>query len=130
MTLVKSVLGDRDWHEVELIGGVPPEQVMSRAWCGVTVDSSVAVECATHDIPFFLCGWLDYSGDGYLEQFARFGVAEVLESPENIQLIPQMVSDYRPDPGRRQRIWREADPSQLDAILFTKRQERVKQCAC
>jgi len=128
--LLNSILGDADQHSVEVIGGVPPEQVMSRAWCGVTINSSVAVECAMHDIPFFLCGWLDFTGDGYLEQFARYGVADVLQSPEDIHRIPQMVADYRPDPVRRQRIWQAADPNQLDAILFATRQTRVKQCAC
>jgi hypothetical protein len=128
--LLKSVLADADQHKVEVIGGVPPEQVMSRAWCGVTINSSVAVECAMHDIPFFLCGWLDFTADGYLEQFARYGVAEVLQSPEDIHRIPQMVADYRADPVRRQKIWQAADPNQLDAILFATRQVRVKQCAC
>jgi hypothetical protein len=128
--LLNSVLADADQQKVEVIGGVPPEQVMSRVWCGVTINSSVAVECAMRDIPFFLCGWLDFTGDGYLEQFARYGVAEVLQSPEDIHRIPQMVADYRPDPVRQQRIWQAADPNQLDAILFATRQTRVKQCAC
>lgn len=128
--LVNSVLGDTDRREVEVIGGVAPERVMSRAWCGLTIDSSVAVECAMHGIPFFLCGWLNFTADGYLEQFARFGVAEVLQSSEEIDRIPQMVADYRPDPVRRQRIWQAVDPKQLDALLFAERQARVKQCAC
>jgi hypothetical protein len=83
-----------------------------------------------HDIPFFLCGWLHFTADGYLEQFARYGVAEVLQSPEDIDRIPQMVADYRPDPARRQRIWQAVSPKRLDALLFAERQARVKQCAC
>ena len=128
--LVKSALNHSECESVEIVAGVPPEQVMSRAWCGLTVDSSVAVECAVNDIPFFLCGWLDFTGDGYLEQFARFGVANVLPSPDHIELIPRMVSDFRPDPARRERIWREADPRQLDAIMFGTRRARLKQCVC
>jgi hypothetical protein len=129
-TLVNSVLATTDRHEVEVIGGEAPERVMSRAWCGLTIDSSVAVECAMHDIPFFLCGWLHFTADGYLEQFARYGVAEVLQSPEDIDRIPQMVADYRPDPARRQKIWQAVSPKRLDALLFAERQARVKQCAC
>jgi hypothetical protein len=128
--LVNAALVDTDRNEVEVIGGVAPEQVMSRAWCGVTIDSSVAVECAMHDIPFFLCGWLDFTADGYVQQFARYGVAEVLRSAEDIHHIPQIVADYRPDPGRRQRIRQAAEPNQLDALLFATPQARVKQCAC
>lgn len=128
--LVNSALASVGSNEVEIVDGAPPEQVMSRAWCGVTVDSSVAVECAVNDIPFFLCGWLDFTGDGYLEQFARFGVARVLNSAEDIERIPQMVSDFRPDPAKVQRIWREADTSQLDEIVFGTRQARLNPCVC
>ena len=127
--LVNSALADFG-KEVEIVDGVPPERVMSRAWCGVTVDSSVAVECAVNDIPFFLCGWLDFTGDGYLEQFARFGVAQVLNSADDIERIPQMVSDFRPDPAKLQQIWREADPSQLDEIMFGTRPARLNPCVC
>ena len=116
--------------EVEIVDGAPPEQVMSRAWCGVTVDSSVAVECAVNDIPFFLCGWLDFTGDGYLKQFARFGIAQVLNSADDIERIPQMISDFRPDPAKLQRIWHEADASQLDEIVFATRRARLNPCVC
>lgn len=128
--LVNAALTDVDHRDTEVVGGVPPEQVIKRAWCGVTVDSSVAVECTVNEIPFFLCGWLDLTGDGYLEQFARFGVAEVLRSPDELVRIPQMIAGFRPDPAKLQRIWREADPSQLYEIMFSNRQARLNPCAC
>jgi hypothetical protein len=118
--LVNSILPDVGHDHAEIVGGVPPEAVMSRTWCGVTVDSSVAVECALRKIPFFLCGWLDFMGVGYLQQFDRFGVARVLTTPESIEQIPEMVAGYRP-PGT-DRIWHEADPTQLDEIMFGTRQ--------
>lgn len=128
--LVDAALSDFRGNEVEIVAGVPPMQVIARAWCGVTVDSSVAVECAVNNIPFFLCGWLDFTGDGYLEQFARFDVAQVLRSPEDIKHIPQLVSNFRPDPARVRRIWREADPRELDQIMFGARQPRLNPCVC
>ena len=128
--LVNSALASVGSKEVEIVDGAPPEQVMSRAWCGVTVDSSVAVECAVNDIPFFLCGWLDFTGDGYLKQFARFGIAQVLNSADDIERIPQMISDFRPDPAKLQRIWHEADASQLDEIVFATRRARLNPCVC
>jgi hypothetical protein len=119
--LVTLILSKIECDQVEIVSGVPPEEVMSRTWCGVTVDSSVAVECALRKIPFFLCGWLDFMGWGYLQQFERFGVGRVLNTPECIEQIPEMVAAYRSVPST-ERIWHEADPTQLDEIMFGTRQ--------
>jgi hypothetical protein len=117
--------------EFEIISGVPPEAIMIRAWCGVTVDSSVAVECALREIPFFLCGWLDFMGLGYLRQFARYGVAQVLETPDSLDRIPELVADYHSDPARLDRLWHPADPARLEELLFAGRQlNSPHPCAC
>jgi hypothetical protein len=123
--LVTSILPRDVIGQVEIVAGTSAEEVMSRAWCGVTVDSSVAVEGALKGIPFFLCGWLDFGGMGYLQQFARFGVGRVLDTPEKIVRIPEMVADYRFDASAMARLWREADPAQLDEIMFTTRRAHV-----
>ncbi|HXJ90004.1 MAG TPA: hypothetical protein VMS18_24545 [Candidatus Binatia bacterium] len=128
--LVRSILAGRDLDDVEILDRVPAEQIFSRAWCGVTVDSSVAVEGALVDIPFFLCGWLDFTGDGYLEQFVRFGVAQVLHTSADVERIPQMVSDFRPEPAKLQQVWREADSSQLDELMFGVPDVRCHPCVC
>jgi hypothetical protein len=122
--LVNSILPNVGHNQVEIVSGVPPEEVMSRAWCGVTVDSSVAVECALRKIPFFLCGWLDFMGFGYLQQFERFGVGRVLNTPESLEEIPEMVAGYRSVPSM-ERIWHQANPAQLEEIMFGTRQLRV-----
>jgi len=127
--LVTSILPKSVRGLVDVVGGMPPEEVMARAWCGITVDSSVAVECALRKIPFFLCGWLDFGSMGYLQQFARFGVGRVLNTPEEIEQIPRMVADYRPDPAALGRLWHGADPARLDEILFGTRQVRLDPCA-
>jgi hypothetical protein len=119
--LVLSILPNAGEDQVEIVSGVPPEEVMSRTWCGVTVDSSVAVECTLRKIPFFLCGWLDFMGLGYLQQFERFGVGRVLNTPDSIEQIPEMVAGYGSVPST-ERIWHEADPAQLDEIMFGVRQ--------
>ena len=128
--VVKLALPASKVDEVEILEGVEAQSVIARAWCGVTVDSSVAVECALSHVPFFLCGWLDLTGIGYLEQFARYKVAHVLRTPEEIERIPALVADYRPDPDILQRLWREADPNQLEEVMFGARQARLKPCAC
>jgi hypothetical protein len=119
--LVISILPNALENQVEIVTGVPPEEVMSRTWCGVTVDSSVAVECALRKIPFFLCGWLDFMGLGYLQQFERFGVGRVLTTPDSIEQIPELVDGYGSAPAT-ERLWHEADPARLDEIMFGIRQ--------
>lgn len=117
-TLVASVLLRQAAAKVEIVSRVPVEDVMSRAWCGIAIDSSVAVECALRGIPFFLCGWLDFTGVGYLRHFARFGVAQVLGAPEQIAQIPAMADTQRISPETLRRVWHEADPVELENLLF------------
>lgn len=128
--LVNSFLPENLRDILEIVDGTPPEAVMARAWCGITVDSSVAVECALRNIPFFLCGWLDFTGMGYLQQYARFGVARVLSSPEQISRIPEMTNEYRSNPSVAERLWQEADPTELDEMIFGPRPTHVNRCAC
>lgn len=116
--LVRSVLPKHDVDQVEIASLVPVEEIIARTWCGVSIDSSVAVECTLAGVPFFLCGWLDFTGVGYLQQFGRFGAGRVLDSPESIDEIPEMVAGYEIDPAVLQRLWQEADPDKLDRIMF------------
>src|SRR5262249_51456720 len=115
---------------VEIVDGQPPEQVMSLAWCGVTVDSSVAVECALRKIPFFVCGWLDFTGMEYLRQYAQAGAARGLSSPNEIMKIPEMVPEHPDDELVPNRLWQPANSSQLDEILFGAKQASLDRCAC
>lgn len=118
MALVASILPKEALDQVEVVSQVPVEEIIARTWCGISVDSSVAVECSLKGIPFFLCGWLDFAGVGYLRQFARYGAGRILNTPESIEQIPEMVAEYRTNPAALQRLWREADPAKLDDTLF------------
>jgi hypothetical protein len=115
--LTSSILSRQVAKQVEFVGGGPPDQLLSRTWCGVTVDSSIAVECAIAGIPFFLCGWLDFSGMGYLEQFARFKVATVLDSPAEIERIPELVAKEVFDPKTSERLYGDTSPEMIEDIF-------------
>jgi hypothetical protein len=128
--LLDSILPQAKLNEVEIVQGRSAEQVLANAWCGITVDSSVAVEGARRNIPFFLCGWLDFAGLGYLDQFARYGVAQVLNSPEELEQIPEKVADYQPDATNLNRLWQQADPGRVDEIMFGSRQARSHSSVC
>ena len=98
---------------------------MTRAWCGVGLDSSVAVECTLRGVPYFLCGWLDFNGLGYMQQFARFGAGVMLETPDEILSIPQRPTisqemEFRQDSAsaKIRRIWQPVNHARLDQIMF------------
>jgi hypothetical protein len=128
--LLRSVLSTEELERVGVCVAPAPE-VLRRTFLGIGLDSSVAVECAQRGIPYFLCGWLDFSGFGYLRQFARFGVGTVLETPSEILSIPRRVSEFKPDRSTVQRLWQPADDLRLDQLLFgTSGVLTANKCAC
>ncbi len=73
-------------------------------------------ECATRGIPCFLCGWLEYSHYGYIEQFEKFGVGKVLRSPEEIAEIPQLIKHYR-QPSVAGNVWQPITSARLQDLF-------------
>ena len=82
-------------HErhIEVLAGPPSGQLWNNTRFALTVQSSTAVECHASGIPVFLCAWLRDSWAGYLQQYSRFGVGHVLESPEQISKIPELLEN-------------------------------------
>jgi hypothetical protein len=115
---VNSILPAAERHLVEIVSRIPASALMAGAWCGIGVDSSVAVECVLNGVPYFLCGWLDCSGFGYVSQLARFGAGNLLRSPAEIEHILVMISNYRADPAIQQRLCQPASSERLDEIIF------------
>ena len=63
---------------VRVVAG-PLGDLLNDTWFGVTILSTVAVDCATQAIPCFLCSWLEFWPYGYIDQFTRFGVGIKLD---------------------------------------------------
>jgi len=97
-------------------GSITPE-LLAKTWAGVTVLSSVAMECAVHGIPCFLCKWLEYWPYGYVDQFIRFGVGIGLNNPEEIAKIPQYVQEFAPSAEVRQNCWHPVEKQRWREIL-------------
>jgi len=57
----------------------------------LTGQSTVAVECTARNIPVFLCAWLRDSYTGYVQQYARFGIGQILDSAEQFADIPGLL---------------------------------------
>ena len=74
-------------------------------------------------VPYFLCGWLDFNGLGYMQQFARFGAGMMLETPDEILSIPQRFTgpqkmEFERSDAKLQRLWHPANDARLDEIMF------------
>ena len=78
-------------HLLHIADGPLNEPLLQRAWFGITITSSTAVDCALSEVPMFLCQWLDFSCNEYAEQFIRFGAARGLRSELQIAEIPHIL---------------------------------------
>jgi hypothetical protein len=61
----------------------------------MTVESTIALDCAIRQIPIFLCSWLQHVYGGYVQQYAKFGVGHILNSPDEIKNIPQLLAVWK-----------------------------------
>ena len=77
---------------IEVLSGPPSDELWSNTRFALTAQSSIALGCTARGIPVFLCAWLRDSYSGYVRQYARFGVGQVLESSEQIASIPTLLT--------------------------------------
>ncbi len=101
---------------IKVVEGPLTSELLERAWCGLTVTSSAAVDCALSGIPCFLCSWFDVSWFEYSRQFVRFAVARQLDSPHKILEIPRLLERFEPT-ATRQSLATPISSEQLEAIL-------------
>jgi hypothetical protein len=96
-----------------VVSGPLTEDLLAQAWFGITILSTVAMECAVRGIPCFLCKWLDFSPYGYVEQFIRFGVGIGLDGPGEIARIPEYLKKNPASAEVRKNCWQPAAPERL-----------------
>lgn len=103
-------------RNVETISGPLNDDLWPKIRFALTVQSSTALECAARRIPVFLCAWLRDSYSGYVEQFERFAVGSILESPEQIGKIPHLLKRqaWNSPPGAESRP---IDSELLESLL-------------
>jgi hypothetical protein len=88
--MLRRLLPNRE-RQVEVLAGPVSEQLWINTKLALTVQSSTALECTARGIPVFLCAWLRDPYSGYVQQYTRFGVGQVLESSEQIARIPDLL---------------------------------------
>jgi hypothetical protein len=115
--LVRETLNSTQQRVVRVVGGPLQQGLLDQAWCGVTVMSTVVIECALQQIPCFLCAWLESWPYGYCDQFARFEVGIRLREPAEIQKIPAILQGYHASSAIRQNCWTPIPSQRLQALL-------------
>ena len=115
--LVEELLTPEQRPWVELREGSLTPDLLDRAWFTLTVESSVAVESALQGVPCFLCEWFDCSWYEYGTQFAKFSVAQTLNSPENILDIPRLIEGSQLSPTVKERLVQYISPQNLSLLL-------------
>lgn len=126
--VLRSVLSQPQMSVVKITSEPSLGRVLTDAWCGIGVDSSVAAECRSAGVPYFLCGWLDHSGFGYSRQLARFGMGRMLDSPSELDAIPEMIADWGAW-AQPPQVSEPIDSKVLERMLFGTSEVSVKQCA-
>jgi hypothetical protein len=114
---VDRVLSPEQRSLVSLRAGPMTPDLFARAWCSLTVESSVAVESTINGVPCFLCGWFDASWYDYGKQFAKFSAGYTLDSPQRIREIPKLIEQFRITEATRQNLQTEISPEHLESVL-------------
>ncbi len=100
-----------------IVSGPLLEDLLAKAWFGITILSTVAMECAVREIPCFLCKWLDFGSYGYVEQFIRFGAGIGLSHPSELQKIPEFLRQHSVSPDVAENCWQPAASGRLREFL-------------
>jgi hypothetical protein len=116
-SLMQRVVRREQMSAIQWFSGRFGSELLRRAWFGLTVLSSVAMECMVHGVPCFFCDWLDLWPYGYIAQYRKFGVGIGLRSPAEIANIPEMLSASRPSRTIADDCWEAIAPQRLREIL-------------
>ncbi|MGO9862135.1 MAG: hypothetical protein ACLPLR_00875 [Terriglobales bacterium] len=117
LRLVRRILSEDDRNLVSVTDAPLSREILQNTWCAVTVESTAAFECASAGVPAFLCGWLRHAYAGYAPQYIRFGVARMLEFPDDLLRIPDMLCEATPGPDTACRLAQAISPEALSDVL-------------
>jgi hypothetical protein len=121
-SLISSLLSEEDFERITIVDGPMSQSLLSNSWFGVTVESTTVLDCYLRGVPCFVCAWLTLSPFGYVQQYARFGIAQILRDAKELNEIPGMLDALRNSPSRQESYWNTAEPEMLRQLLGTKSQ--------
>jgi hypothetical protein len=115
--LLRRLLPGGEVARIRILAGVPSPELWSRTRFALTGQSTVAVECTDRGVPVFLCAWLRDSCTGYVQQYARFGIGQILDSAEQISEIPELLRSAARLPPGKNKLPPAMDPEKLQELL-------------
>jgi hypothetical protein len=118
--MVRNLLPEADFKRITVVDGPLSQRLLSNAWFGVTVESTTVLDCFVRHIPCFVCGWLTMPSFGYVEQYERFGVAQILRSARDLEEIPSLLTGLRNSPSSAESFSKTAEPEALRRLLGVK----------
>jgi hypothetical protein len=119
--ILARLLSAEQKRATQIVSGPLTEDLLGKAWFGITILSTVAMECAIRGIPCFLCKWLECWPYGYVEQFIRFGVGIGLNDPSEIEKIPQYLQERAVNANITEDCWQPAAAGRLRELLTASR---------
>jgi hypothetical protein len=125
--LIAKVLSAAEQHCSTVVSGPLTGSFLSRLWFGVTVLSTVALDCALAGRICFLCRWLDYGKHGYQEQLSRFGAGYSLKSAGEMARIPSILENYSINPRVVSDLWLPTTATNLRNLFSGER--KLSRCA-
>jgi hypothetical protein len=103
---------------VRLIDEPLGPELLDKTSFGITVLSTVVMDCALRQVPCFVCKWLESSPYGYVDQFVRFGLGIPLTHPDEISDIPAHLLTFERSTHRYEDCWEEAGNGLLKEVLL------------
>jgi hypothetical protein len=116
-SIVRDVLTPEDCSLVRIVDGPLTTEVMEQAWFGITVESTTVIDCLQNDVCCFLCGWLAHSPFEYVQQYARFGIGEILQAAGQLLEIPRRLADFHNRTTIKANLYATVDPAMLKGWL-------------
>ena len=107
--------------EIAVIAGPPSAQLWNNTRCALTVQSTVALQCAALGIPVFLCYWLRDTTSGYAAQFSKFGIGHVLRTADELRDVPRLLKLNARTVQLRPTLCKTMDSAKLRDLLLPTR---------
>ncbi len=111
--MARAILSSEDSRCVRIVSEPLSDALLAQAWVGVTIESSAVIDCTSRGIPCFLCGWLAFSPYGYMQQYVKFGVGEILRKVEEVADIPRKLAEHAAPTGEHALPSKVIEPQQL-----------------